>query len=407
MAIDRREFVKYCAGAAIGASGVFGWLEKAFADAPLLDNSYPYYCPSYSEITEPGPVILPDGSCRCGWTRRPILDLNFEDAKFSSSKKTMSQAMKKWDMYHLYTPDFAMQFLMAWIPYAAFFNANLYDRKTNRFYEDTRFISSNPKIPMMKDSRGGKSVFEAEGLNAVFEVDGEHHKISMKFDAFSMIDKDKADVNIGGNAGEDAQRTSYEIEADMLYPDNHDSIAGAHMTNPRRCHYGHKINCMATEGSVSFGGQTYAMTQDSSFGALDFGRGYYPRKMFWYWATASGRMPDGKLVGFNLGYGNSPDNVTENAIFHDGKITKVNATDCVTPPDSSLMKAWTVKDREGLVDLTFTPQKVRHADVTIGSGYSHGRPAIGLYSGTLKTSTGETLAIKDLFGIYEWVDSKW
>lgn len=407
MKINRRDFVKFCAGTAIGASGLCAFLEKAFADVPVLDDSYPYYCPSLIEITEPGPIILPDGSCRCGWTRRPILDLNFEDAKFSSSKKTMSQAMKKWDMYHLYTPDFAMQFLIAWIPYAAFFNANLYDRKTNKFYEDTRFISSTPKIPMMQDSRGGMSAFETDKLKTVFKVDGEHHKLSMRFESFSMIDKEVADVNIGGSAGDDAQRTTYEIEADLLYPDNHDSIAGVHMTNPQRCHYGHKINCMTAEGRVSFGGKTYEMNRETSFGALDFGRGYYPRKMFWYWATASGRMPNGKLVGFNLGFGNSPDNITENALFYDGRITKVNAADCVAPSDDNLMSPWTVKDRDGLVDLTFRPQKVRHTDVTIGSGYSHGRPAIGTYSGSLKTASGETLNVKDLFGIYEWVDSKW
>lgn len=406
MSMNRRDFVRLCAGAAVGAAGLSGFAGMAFADPPLLDESYDYYCPKLEEITEPGPVILPDGSCRCGWTRRPILRLNFEDAKFASSKKIMRQAMKKWDMYHLYTPEYAMQFLVAWIPYSAFFNANIYDRKSNRFYEDTRFLPASPEIEMMPDSSRGRTLFDAGAARAEFEVNGEHHKIKVHFEGFSTADKDKADLKLGGSEA-DRSRTLFDVDLDLLYPDNHDSIAGVHMTNPRRCHYGHKINCMTAEGRVTFGDKTSALSRQDSFGALDFGRGYYPRKMFWYWATASGRMPDGRLIGFNLGYGNTPKNQAESAVFHDGKITKIGVVNCHAPSDSDLTQPWSVKDEEGRVDLTFTPQKPRRVDTKLGSGYSIGRPAFGVYSGKIVTAAGETLALKDLFGLYEWVDSKW
>lgn len=408
MSMNRREFIGLCGGAAaFGAAAMAGWPRRALADPPALDDSYPFYCPELAEITEPGPIILPDGACRCGWSRRPLLRLNFEDAKFSKSKAKMRQAMKKWDMYHLYTPEHSMQFLVAWIPYAAFFNANLYDRKTNRFYEDTRFLPPKPEIPMMPDSTRGRTVFEYEQTKAVFEVDGERHRISVEFGGFSMADKEAADVNLGGPAGEEGARTTYKVDMELLHPADHHSIAGTHPTNPRRCHYGHKINCMTARGFLKFAGNTYSLNPVDCFGALDFGRGHYPRKMFWYWATASGRHGDGKLLGFNLGYGNSPDNETENALFYDGKITKIGKTDCKTPPDDNLTAPWTVKDREGLVDLTFTPQKVRRIDAKVGSGYSIGRPALGLYNGRLVTAEGKTLEVKDLFGLYEWVDSKW
>lgn len=405
MRMERRDFIRLCAGtAAFGSIYATGFLKRAFADPPILDESYKYYCPEFEEITVPGPIILPDGSCRCGWTRRPIMDLNFKDAKFSSSKQKIAQAMKKWDMYHLYTPEYSMQFLVAWIPYAAFFNANIYIRKTNMFYEDTRFLPAKPEIPMMRDSTGGRTVFDSDKAKAVFEVDGEHYRLSVEFDGFTMVDKESADLNLGG--GNDS-RTTYRVEADMLYPGDFDSIAGIHPTTPRRCHYGHKINCMPIDGSVTINGNTSKMSPDSSFGALDFGRGHYPDKMFWYWATASGRADDGKLIGFNLGYGNNPDDMGENAVFYDGKITKIKTVSCTVPPDSDLMKPWSVRDKEGLVDLTFTPQKVRRVDTKLGSGYSIGRPSLGTYSGKLTTVSGKVIVLKDLFGLYEWVDSNW
>lgn len=404
MEMNRRDFIRYCAGAAaFGATSATGFLERAFADPPVLDGSYKYYCPELTEITTPGPVILPDGTCKCGWTRRPIMRLNFEDAKFSTRQK-MNKAMKKWDMYHIYTPEHSMQFLVSWIPYAAFFNANIYIRKTGALYEDTRFLPAKPEIQMMRDSSGGRTVFETDKVKAVFEVDGEHHKISVDFDGFAMTDKTKADLNINGG---DTARTRYKFDADLLYPKDHDSIASVNPADARRCHYGNKINCMTIDGSVTFDGVTTRMNRESSFGALDFGRGHYPEKMFWYWATASGRADDGKLLGFNLGYYNNPAAASENAIFYDGKITKINAVTCDTPPDTNLMSPWKVRDKDGLVDLTYKPLKVRSIDTKLGSMYSVGRPSLGLYSGKVVTSSGKVIVIKDLFGLYEWVNSNW
>ncbi len=404
MEMDRRDFMRLCAGAAACAAWPAVFVKKALADPPVLDGSYTYFCPDLEEFTTPGPIILPDGSCRCGWARRPILELNFEDAKFSPSKKDMKKAMKKWDMYHLYTPEYSMQFLAAWIPYAAFFNANIYLRKSNMFFEDTRFLPANPEIPMLRDSTGGRTIFDSEQLKAVFEVDGEHHRVSVHFDGFAMVDKTTADLKLGGDRN---SRTSFKLEADMLYPKDYDSISSSQLSGDKRCYYGHKINCMPVEGSVEFDGVKSKMSGEDSFGALDFGRGYYPKKMFWYWATASGRADDGKLIGFNLGYGNSPDNRTENALFYDGRITKVDTVTCTVPQDADLMKPWNVRDKHGLADLEFKPLKVRYAETKLGSGYSIGRPTLGTYSGKLVTSAGKTIILKELFGLYEWVNSNW
>ena len=46
-------------------------------------------------------------------------------------------------------------------------------------------------------------------------------------------------------------------------------------------------------------------------------------------------------------------------------------------------------------------------DVILPPRYNHGRPCVGTYSGTLSTAGGKTLEVKNLFGQYEWVDSKW
>jgi hypothetical protein len=121
MEMNRREFIRLSIGiSAFGAAAMTGWTDRATATPVELDSSYLFYCPELIEIKEKGPIILPGGVCRCGWARRPLLELNFEDAKFSSPAK-MRHAMKKWDMYHMYTPGHVIHFLIAWTPYAAFF----------------------------------------------------------------------------------------------------------------------------------------------------------------------------------------------------------------------------------------------------------------------------------------------
>ena len=390
MSMDRRDFMKHCAGAAaFGAAALYGWPARAAEQPVELDESFVYHCPDLVEITEPTPIVMPDGSCRCAWTRKPYMQLNFEDAQFASPTK-MRKALKKWDMYHFYTPTHAFHFLMSWIPYAAFFTLLVHDRRTGVNCENAHFIPPKPMNEMMRDSTAGRSVYESDIVNAVFEVQGERRRITVDFTGFNK--DDKSDLG---------------ADFDLYLPADHDSIAGAHVAAPGRPYYGHKINCMTASGRLTANNETIELNPEDSFAALDFGRGYYPRKLFWYWATASGRHDDGKLLGFNLGYGNRPDNSTENALFYDGVITKVGPVECTASPDDRAMEPWTVHDAAGLVDLVYTPTDVRPLNVTIGNSYNRGRTCLGNFSGNMTTAAGKSISVKDLFGVFEWVNSKW
>lgn len=385
--MDRREFIRLCGEAVFaGAAAALGWNERALAMPVTLDDTYLSYCKAYDELTEKGPIVLPDGNCRCGWMRHPMLDLNFEDARFSTKTK-MRLAMKKWDMYHMYTPTHAIHLLIAWTAYASFFTAFVYDRRADKVYEESSFLSASPEIPLMRDSTGGKTEYVSGDVRASFEVEGETRRLRVRFPGFAK-----------GNLSADI---------DLFYPAAFDSIASSQLTAPMRCYFGHKINAMTATGRMELNGETFEMNPETCFGALDFGRGYYPPKLFWYWATASGRHTDGKLIGFNLGYGNRKYNTAENALFYDGKLTKVGETECVEAPDDDPMRAWSVRDAEGLVDLKFAPVNVRRVEVNMGQRYSRGRPCVGIFSGTMRPADGKTIEVENLFGQFEWIDSKW
>ena len=357
-----------------------GWTQKQ------LDSSYLYFCPELIEITAAGPIIRPDGTSQCSWSRRPFLDLNFEDARFFPLPYFQRYRMKKWDMYHLITPAHYLSFLVAWIGYGAFCSAYVYDRRARQGREDISLKWPRPELKMMRNSTAGRTEYSSRKVKAVFAVEGERRRLSVDFPRFAGL--------------------GLQARIDLEQPPDLESICGVHLTNPRRAHYGHKINCMPARGELRLGADRYRLLPEDSLGMLDFGRGYYPPKLFWYWAVSSGRLDDGKLIGFNLGHGNSPTGTAENAVFYDGRLHKIGVVHCQCD-NADLMKPWRVWSDDGRVDLTLTPETARPNNLNLGFLYTVGRQALGLYSGTVTLDSGKVIPIRDLFGLFEWVDQKW
>lgn len=378
---NRRNFIKSGLGA---AAFTVLYADRARAQVEL-DESYSYYCPELIEITAPGQVVRPDGTSLCSWSRRPYLDLNFEDSAFYAVPYFQRYRMKKWDMYHMETPDHYLCFLVAWIGYGAFCSAFVYDRKEKQGWEDTQIRRPRPEQAMMRDSTAGLTEYESAKAWVSFMVRGEKRELKVNFPAFAKI--------------------GLRAEIKLILPADHESVCAVHLTNPRRAHYDHKINCMTAEGEFKLGEKIYRLSPEDSFGNLDFGRGYFPRKMFWYWATASGRTSDGKLIGFNLGHGNHPRQINENAIFHDGRLHKIGVVRCLVPADP--LQPWQVQSEDGRVDLTMIPEKLRISNLNLGAFYARGQGVLGRYQGRLTLDSGEVVPIQDLFGLYEWADQKW
>ena len=385
-AFSRREAIKKGGAFVLGTGCLLGNEAQARQGPAELDSSYIYYCPQLIEITEPGPLVRPDGTSQCSWSRRPYLDLNLEDAHFFPVRYFQRYRLKKWDMYHMTTPDHYLSFLIAWIGYGAFFGAYVYDRKARSGMDDMHIRPARPELAMMRDSTSGRTEYRSKKAEATFEVEGEWRRLKVSFPEFAGI--------------------GLRAEIELYLPADHESICGVHLTSPRRMHYGHKINCMTAHGEMRLGSNTFRLDPKSSFGALDFGRGFYPPKLFWYWATASGRDAKGKLMGWNLGHGNSPTGTAENAVFYDGRLHKIGVTRC-RAPDRDLMEPWRVWTDDGKLDLTLVPENVRHNELDLGYLYTTGRPALGLFSGHITLDSGEEIKVRDLFGLFEWVDQRW
>jgi hypothetical protein len=382
---SRRETLRLLAASA-GALGLGAGGRVSRGPRAELDASYCFYCPELTEITAPGPLVRPDGTALCSWSRRPYLDLNFEDARFLPVPYFQRYRMKKWDMYHLITPDHYLSFIVAWIGYAAFASVFVYDRASRTGMDATHIRSAQPEIPIMRDSTAGVTELRAGKVRVRFEVEGERRRLTVDWPGFGKV--------------------GLHAAIDLHHPAALESMCATHLTNPRRMHYDHKINCMTASGELMLGTKSYNLDPATAFGMLDFGRGFFPPKQFWYWAVSSGRDREGKLLGWNLGYGNSPDQTNENAVFHDGKLTKIGAVICEVPR-GDLMAPWRVRTPDHRLDLTFIPENVRTTNLDFGAMYSVGQPALGAYSGHVTLDSGRVVTVESLFGLYEWMDQKW
>lgn len=142
--------------------------------------------------------------------------------------------------------------------------------------------------------------------------------------------------------------------------------------------------------------------------SLDFGRGVWPRKSFWNWATCSG-MSDGRAVGINLGGGwTDGTGMTENAVIVENKISKISDRMIFIYDKNDLMKPWRIRtENTDRIELEFKPLYKRLARTNMVIVTSDIYQMFGCFSGSIIADEGERVNINNIFGCAEEHKAKW
>jgi len=171
-------------------------------------------------------------------------------------------------------------------------------------------------------------------------------------------------------------------------------------------YYNQKINCMPAEGWMKAEGEEFHFKPDSSFGVLDWGRGYWTYRNRWYWASASGAVR-GKAFGFNLGYGFSDRTpASENMLFYNGRAHKLEEV-TFEFDKAHIMAPWMLRSADGRLDLEFHPAVDRRSDFNLLLIKSVQDQVFGWYSGSAVLDDGTVLEVNDLPGFAEDVYNRW
>lgn len=180
---------------------------------------------------------------------------------------------------------------------------------------------------------------------------------------------------------------------------------------PNAFYYNQKIIGMRAEGTINYLGHDYFMTPDSTFGLLDWGRGVWTYDNTWYWSAANGLI-DGKVFGFNLGYGFGDTRAaSENMIFYEGKAHKLEEVTFIIPKgenqNDNYMSPWQFTSSDGRFEAEFTPILDRSAHTSLGVVMSKQHQVFGYFSGNAILDDGKVIHMDHFLGFAEKVRNKW
>ena len=154
------------------------------------------------------------------------------------------------------------------------------------------------------------------------------------------------------------------------------------------------------EGVIQFGSTEIYFTQDNAWAIYDWKREVRPKQDLRYWAAACG-MADGKLAGFNIGYGGADTSTgTENAFFLNGVIHKLDQVTFHIPP-ADWLDEWKFTSSDKRLEMTFTPFQQRTENRNFLYHSVKCRQVCGTFSGRVILDDGSEMAFWDITGFAE------
>jgi hypothetical protein len=344
--------------------------------------------PMQHELHDSGPLLDERGNLsQVGWSRQPILDCNLEQAHFYRARPLQRFRIKRWDYYGVTTASFYFSATLAHFGYAGQVFAYFVDFESGEHTEDTITIPFGSGILLPRNSTEGESVYQKDSLDVRFVVQSEERQWFVDWPGF-----------VGKGLAAHLQ---------MTLPSNHESMVIVIPFALNRFYYNRKVNCIPVEGWVEYGSERFEVLPKEGLANLDWGRGMWPYRSFWVWASASGFLPNGRTIGLNLGFGfGDTSRATENAIILDGRVHKLGEVQFDYKP-GEFMRPWRLSASDDRLKLTFEPFLERVAKTNLLLIASEVHQMFGRYSGEVVTDEGERIKVDGLIGWAEEHHARW
>jgi len=164
--------------------------------------------------------------------------------------------------------------------------------------------------------------------------------------------------------------------------------------------YSHKC-IMPGAGELRLGELQHEFDAARSTLILDDHKGFYPFPMAYDWLTAATRDADGRVVGFNLTANQirDPERYNENALWIGATVHRLPAVRFERP--QGVYGTWLIRDREGRVDVHFSPTVRNEVHVGPGRVVAEYYGPFGWVEGTITSAGGETVRLDGFFGMGE------
>ncbi|MCC6525772.1 MAG: DUF2804 domain-containing protein [Polyangiaceae bacterium] len=169
------------------------------------------------------------------------------------------------------------------------------------------------------------------------------------------------------------------VDVTVTRPPGHETLGVGVGWDEQHFAYSAKHTALPARGSLALDGVRRRLAE-GAFACLDFGRGVWPWRSAWNWASAAG-VAGGRTLGLNLGArwtaGAGP---SENALVVDGRIHKLPGELRFDLDRRAPRRPWRIEGRG--VTLRFRPELCEHprlplgvlaAELVLGFGHFEGR----------------------------------
>lgn len=329
--------------------------------------------------------LVENGRVRFGLFDRPIGDVNLDEADAFAPlpipKLLRRLRLKEWQAFQITHPRFFIIIALFDAKLVTLAQVKLYDRQTGiKHMLEKKLLPGSFKTPRnLLDSvcewrRGGEFIRFHSCLN--------EGRISVDF----HIEKTRKTPSVTASLVADASTTTPMVVS-IPFAEN-------------RGMYSHKA-LLPVEGAVTIGDERIDVPHGTGSLMTDDHKGYYGRIMTWDWLVGAA-WRDGQLEGFNLTANAStdPERYHENGFWRGGELHHLPPV-TFTRDEESSPAVWTVRDKEGLVDVRFTTEVDGRLFMNLGVMESRYLGPFGTYEGSLRSPDGATLDISGMFGMGE------
>jgi len=334
------------------------------------------------EITEKGNVLKDNGTlATAGYSTRRVLDYNREAIK-------TPWKIKEWDFYQVSNDRFCIQFTIGHVSYAGTVTITAFDIITGKKQSISKpLVLPFNRLHMPRSAEEGDLCYKVKGFEMSFTHIEGGRKLYCKVD--------------------DPKLLPVEIDITLDQPSKASIVMATPFDEgPNYFYYNHKINCMPASGKAVFGIETYDINPDTTIGLIDWGRGVWPYKHEWFWSNGSSII-DGKLFGFNLGYGfGNTSAATENMLFYDGSCHKLEDVSFNIPKDS-YTKPWTFSSSDKRFEMEFIPVFDNYTETKMLFVNNHCHQVFGRFNGKAVLDDGRIIEVKNLTAFAEHAVNRW
>ncbi|KPH93694.1 hypothetical protein AMS58_15825 [Pseudoalteromonas porphyrae] len=203
-------------------------------------------------------------------------------------------------------------------------------------------------------------------------------------------------------------KSGLKINANIDESANYNSLAVCVRAGFTGFHFTQKSAALPCDGTVKWRGRLFDLQTHNSLASVDWSAGYMRRETFWNWGSLACILTDGRRLGLNLSAGVIETGFTENALWLDGTLYKIDMVDFQFERygNAKATSKWRLRSNDGIINLTFEPAGKRQDKTNLLIIASNFTQHFGRYYGEI-ILPDEVITLNGEWGFTEDHYAKW